>query len=302
MRKILKRVALVLGVLLLLALLFPLARIVFLPPGDDREHLERKRAYLERVAGNSRRSAAGTQLRRHPLRRPGLRRHRRLRQHRHPHAQPRPSRRARCDVPARLRRLALLLGLAQPAADRAATPCAPAWITCCSPRHRQGPAAAAGLAEPRCPAEEITLAEVLSAAGYATAAFGKWHLGDEVAVAAERHGVRHVSTAALQQRPGQARRVHEKRRRSSSAIPIDQTTLTRRYTERAVAFIEAHAGEPFFLYLPHTFPHIPLHASTPSSRRSEAGLYGDVVEELDDSVGAVLDALERKSVSRRRRS
>jgi uncharacterized sulfatase len=81
------------------------------------------------------------------------------------------------------------------------------------------------------------------------------------------------------------------------AHPIDQSTLTRRYTERAVAFIETHADGPFFLYLPHTFPHIPLHASADSRGRSEAGLYGDVVEELDDSVGAVMDALHRAGVA-----
>jgi arylsulfatase A len=75
--------------------------------------------------------------------------------------------------------------------------------------------------------------------------------------------------------------------------PIDQTTLTRRYTEHAIAFIEANRGRPFFLYLAHTFPHIPLHAAPERLGTSAAGLYGDVVEELDWSTGAVLDALDR---------
>jgi uncharacterized sulfatase len=75
--------------------------------------------------------------------------------------------------------------------------------------------------------------------------------------------------------------------------PIDQTTLTQRYTERAVAFIEETSDRPFFLYLPHTFPHVPLHVGADRLGRSAAGLYGDVVEELDWSTGQVLDALRR---------
>jgi uncharacterized sulfatase len=74
--------------------------------------------------------------------------------------------------------------------------------------------------------------------------------------------------------------------------------LTRRYTEQAVAFIEQHRERPFFLYLPHTFPHIPLHVGRDRLGRSAAGRYGDVVEELDWSTGEVLDALDRVGVAR----
>jgi len=122
----------------------------------------------------------------------------------------------------------------------------------------------------RLPAEEITLAEVLQAAGYATGIIGKWHLGEPVVW---------------------------NNREIIEDHPIDQTTLTRRYTEKAVAFIEENRDRPFFLYLPHTFPHIPLHVGEERLGHSAAGLYGDVVEELDWSTGEVLDALERTGVA-----
>jgi arylsulfatase A-like enzyme len=73
--------------------------------------------------------------------------------------------------------------------------------------------------------------------------------------------------------------------------PADQNTLTKRYTEEAIRFIEDNAKQPFFLYLPHSMPHIPLFASANFRGRSPRGLYGDVVEELDESVGAILDTL-----------
>jgi len=79
--------------------------------------------------------------------------------------------------------------------------------------------------------------------------------------------------------------------------PIDQTTLTRRYTDQAVAFIEENKERSFFLYLAHTFPHIPLHVGEDRLGTSVAGRYGDVVEELDWSTGEVLDALDRAGVA-----
>jgi len=79
--------------------------------------------------------------------------------------------------------------------------------------------------------------------------------------------------------------------------PIDQKTLTRRYTARAVKFIEAAGERPFFLYLPHSFPHVPLHVAPDRAGNSAAGLYGDVVEELDWSTGEILDALARSGAA-----
>ncbi len=147
----------------------------------------------------------------------------------------------------------------------------------------------------RLPAEEITLAEILRAAGYATAIFGKWHLGHEAPSLPGDLGF--DAFYGLLHSNDQGEPAVWQDRQVAEPHPIDQTTLTRRYTERAAAFIEAHRERPFFLYLPHTFPHIPLHAAAGRRGASAAGLYGDVVEELDWSTGAVLDALERAGIA-----
>jgi arylsulfatase A len=76
-------------------------------------------------------------------------------------------------------------------------------------------------------------------------------------------------------------------------FPVDQNTLTRRYTEEGIRFIETNKDRPFFLYLAHSMPHIPLYASSGFAGRSDAGLYGDCIEEIDWSVGQILDALKR---------
>ena len=78
--------------------------------------------------------------------------------------------------------------------------------------------------------------------------------------------------------------------------PVDQTTLTKRYTEEAVRFIQEHKQEPFFLYFAHTFPHVPLFASPEFKGKSPRGRYGDAVEELDWSVGQVLEALRKSKL------
>ena len=148
----------------------------------------------------------------------------------------------------------------------------------------------------RLPLEEITLAEVLQAAGYATGIFGKWHLGDtSPSLPTERgfdtfYGLLHSNDQG-KPKVFQDREVVERH-------PIDQATLTRSYTERAVRFIEEHHNHPFFLYVPHTFPHIPLHVADDRRDRSAGGLYGDVVEELDWSVGRIVDTLERLELDR----
>jgi len=74
--------------------------------------------------------------------------------------------------------------------------------------------------------------------------------------------------------------------------PADQATLTRRYTEETIRFIREHRDGPFFVYLPHTMCHYPLHASKEFTGRTEKGLFGDVIEELDWSVGEILKALK----------
>jgi arylsulfatase A-like enzyme len=147
----------------------------------------------------------------------------------------------------------------------------------------------------RLPAEEITLAEVLRAAGYTTAIVGKWHLGDRSPSLPNDMGFDHFYGLLYSNDQGRPVVWHD--REIVEHHPIDQTTLTRRYTERAVAFVEKNSDRPFFLYLPHTFPHIPLHVGMERLGTSEAGLYGDVVEELDWSTGEVMDALGRAGVA-----
>ena len=79
--------------------------------------------------------------------------------------------------------------------------------------------------------------------------------------------------------------------------PVDQTTLTERYTREAVRFIAENRDNPFFLYLPHSFPHVPLFVSPRFDGRSDAGLYGDVVETIDWSTGEILAALDEYGLS-----
>jgi len=80
--------------------------------------------------------------------------------------------------------------------------------------------------------------------------------------------------------------------------PADQTTLTKRYTEEAIKFISANKNRPFFLYLAHTMPHMPLFRSKEFENRSQRGLYGDVIEELDANVGRLLDTLRQLRLDR----
>lgn len=78
--------------------------------------------------------------------------------------------------------------------------------------------------------------------------------------------------------------------------PVDQTTLTQRYTAESLRFIEENQNHPFFLYLPHSFPHVPLFVSDEFENQSEAGLYGDVVETIDWSMGEIFDKLKELEI------
>ncbi len=166
------------------------------------------------------------------------------------------------------------------------------------------------------PRDEILLPEVLSAAGYATGMVGKWHLGDRVGHRPPDFGFDSwlgvlwsndmqplhlyrddrilVRDETPRQRFGAFRHEDDAEPRG-----VDQRRLTRRYTEAAIAFLEANRDRPFFLYLAHTFPHVPHFADPETAGRSEGGLYGDVVEDLDRSTGAILDALDRLGLSER---
>ncbi len=143
------------------------------------------------------------------------------------------------------------------------------------------------------PDGEITIAEALKTKGYATACVGKWHLGHLPRFLPMRHGFDsyYGIPYSNDMKPTVLLR-------NAQAIedPVDQTTLTERYTTEALSFIRQHRGGPFFLYLAHNFPHVPLHASKAFRDKSRRGLYGDVVEELDASLGQILNALRELKI------
>lgn len=147
------------------------------------------------------------------------------------------------------------------------------------------------------PAKELTLAEVAKQAGYSTACIGKWHLGFKPGMRPLNqgfdsyygvlHNLDHHETVVFEKEGGMPvlrGNVVEKR----PAVPAEMTAL---YTAEALAFIEANREQPFFLYLGHAMPHLPFDASPRFKDKSARGLYGDVVEELDDSTGQILDKL-----------
>jgi len=149
-------------------------------------------------------------------------------------------------------------------------------------------------------AGEVTIAEILKTQGYATGCFGKWHLGHHPEFLPTRHGFDEYFGLPYSNDMLPA----PNRPAGYPELPLidgetviernpDQTQLTTRYTERAVQFMEKHAQEPFFVYLPHSMPHVPLHVSEKFRGKSRQGMYGDVIMEIDWSAGQILDALNR---------
>ena len=154
--------------------------------------------------------------------------------------------------------------------------------------------------------DEVTMAEVLGDAGYVTACVGKWHLGHRPGLLPtsqgfdEFYGVPYSNDMSRVHRPADSPYPHRlPLMRGETVIEWepDQRTLTRRYTEASVDFMKRHADAPFFLYLAHSMPHIPLYASEAFKGRSPRGLYGDVIEEIDWSVGEIRAALEHLGVA-----
>lgn len=167
------------------------------------------------------------------------------------------------------------------------------------------------------PAAEITVAELLKGAGYRTGMVGKWHLGQLPQFLPMRQGFdswfglpyshdmrmtvprdNGTQTAAYYAPKPEYWDVALMRNDTVIERPVDHRTLTRRYTEEAERFISSNKGTPFFLYLAHSLPHIPLARSDAFAGRSAGGMYGDVIEEIDWSVGQVLDALRAAGVER----
>ena len=139
------------------------------------------------------------------------------------------------------------------------------------------------------PQSEVTIAELLKQRGYATGMVGKWHLGNQLKFWPTRHGFdSFYGVPHSNDMPNFALYRQEKKIEQ----PVEQATLTPRYTDEAIQFIRNNAQQPFFLYLAHTFPHIPLYASERFSGKSSAGLYGDTVEEIDWSTGEIVNTLK----------
>lgn len=135
---------------------------------------------------------------------------------------------------------------------------------------------------------EYTLPEMLRDAGYRTGMFGKWHLGCRPEHYPTRHGFDEY-TGLLYSNDMHPIEMFEGE--SITASDVDQATLTGAYTDQAIDFIQRHADQPFFAYVAHTMPHIPLYVEEELAGRSSAGRYGDVVESLDHHIGRILDTL-----------
>ena len=168
------------------------------------------------------------------------------------------------------------------------------------------------------PPEEITIAELVKSRGYATGIIGKWHLGQLPQFLPMQQGFdswfglpysHDMRMTALRDKGLQSTAYYAPQpafwdvplMRNTDVIerPVDHRTLTKRYTDEAVRFITEHRAQPFFLYLAHSLPHIPLARSKEFEGHSAAGIYGDVIEELDASTGKILDALKAAGVDQR---
>ncbi|UCE50015.1 MAG: sulfatase [Phycisphaerales bacterium] len=142
--------------------------------------------------------------------------------------------------------------------------------------------------------KEVTIAEVLKDTGYATACFGKWDLaghtqaGFDYNLLPTKQGFDYFFGTPTSNDSV----VNLLRNETIIEKKADMNTLTRRYTDEALAFIRANKDKPFFVYIPHTMAHTKLGASAQFRGKSKRGLYGDVIEEIDWNVGRILDAVK----------
>ncbi|MCE9534776.1 MAG: sulfatase, partial [Planctomycetes bacterium] len=167
--------------------------------------------------------------------------------------------------------------------------------------------------------DEITLAEIVKKQNYATICIGKWHLGHREPFLPTKQGfdsyfgIPYSNDMSIDPQNAKFAKdcvfregMNEEKARAGAIkntvplmrgvevveYPADQATLTNRYTEEAVKFIREHKDGPFLIYLPHTMVHYPLAASEAFKGKSQAGLLGDAIEELDWSVGQIMKTLK----------
>ena len=148
--------------------------------------------------------------------------------------------------------------------------------------------------------EEVTLAEMLKEQGYATTCIGKWHLGDQPGFLPTDQGFDSYFGIPYSNDMGR-KHVPLPLMRDDKVIeaPVAQSPVTRRYTEEAVKFIRENAEKPFFLYLPHTSVHLPLFPGKAFLGKSENGKYGDWIEEVDASTGAILETIRELGIDKK---
>lgn len=158
--------------------------------------------------------------------------------------------------------------------------------------------------------DEVTFAEIVKQKDYATACYGKWHLGHHEMFLPMQHGfddyfglpysndmwpyhpgVRHLPMEERLKRWPHLPLVDKNEVVNDQVSPKDQEQLTTQYTEKAVQFIRDHREQPFLVYLPHSMVHVPLYVSDKFKGKSKRGLFGDVMMEVDWSVGQILDTL-----------
>ena len=174
------------------------------------------------------------------------------------------------------------------------------------------------------PAQEITIAEQLKKANYSTHMIGKWHLGHREQFLPTNHGfdyyygIPYSNDMDLTRKLNSAMDYWELWTKEYNNLvseefnvpllegttqierPTDQTTIVKRYTDRSIEIINKHqkGDKPFFIYLAHNLPHVPLFASPTFKGKSKRGLYGDVVEEIDFNIGRLIDALKKKGLEK----
>jgi len=154
--------------------------------------------------------------------------------------------------------------------------------------------------------EETTIAELLKTNGYKTAAYGKWHLGDAPKFLPRNHGFdeffgilysndmwpKHPQQGTVFNFPD----IELYENETPIRVLKDQTFLTQALTDKAISFIKRNKDNPFFLYLPHPQPHVPLFVSDSKRNTQQRGLYGDVIHEIDASVGQIVETLKENEL------
>lgn len=164
------------------------------------------------------------------------------------------------------------------------------------------------------PSNEITIAKALKDKGYHTACIGKWHLGHLPQYSPKKHGFDYHFGIPYSNDMDRIDGIDHYEACSNPKIdyfqldlirngnvvehPVDQTTITKRYTEETIQFISENKKNPFFVYLAHTMPHVPLFRSKAFENKSLRGIYGDVVEELDWSMGKIMDYLKETGLDK----